>query len=114
MQAKVGCLVVLARSVGLEVNFTKTKAMRVNHNNANYIIVDGSPVEFVESFCYLGCMITTDGGAEEDVNCRLNKARAAFGECTRCGRARKSPGAGRCEYLVHISSQYWCTEMKHS
>ena len=64
MQAKADCLVMLARSVGLEVNITKTKAMRINHINANYIIVDGCPVKFVESFCYLGCMITTDGGAE--------------------------------------------------
>ena len=36
-------------------------------------------MEFVDSFCYLGCTITTDGGADEDVDCRLNKARAAFG-----------------------------------
>ena len=61
MQAKVYCLVMLARSVGLELNISKTKAMRVNHNNANHIIVDGCPVEFVESFCNLCCMITTDG-----------------------------------------------------
>ena len=69
----------LARSVGLETNITKTKDMRFNHNNANYIIVFGCPVEFVESLCYLGCMMTTDGGAEEDVNCGLNKAQTAFG-----------------------------------
>ena len=50
MQAKVDCLVMLASSVGYEVNITKTKAMRVNHNNANHIIVDGCPLEFVESF----------------------------------------------------------------
>ena len=62
-----------------KLDFAATKAMRVNHNNADYIIEDGFPVEFVESFCYLGCTITADGGAEEDVNCRLNKARAAFG-----------------------------------
>ena len=69
----------LARSVDLEVNITKIKALRVNHNNAKHIIVDGYPVEFVESICYLGCMITTDGGTDEDVNCRLNSARTAFG-----------------------------------
>ena len=46
MQAKAD---MLACSVGLAVNITKTKAMRVNHNNENHIIV--CPVEFVESFC---------------------------------------------------------------
>ena len=69
----------VARSVGLEVNIAKTKAIRVNHNNAKHIIWNGCPVGFVESFCYLGCMITTNGAAEEDVNSRLNKARSAFG-----------------------------------
>ena len=79
MQAKADCLVMLACSVGLEVNISKTKALRVNHNNADHIIVNECLVEFVESFCYFGCMITTGGDAKEDVNCRLNKARAAFG-----------------------------------
>ena len=50
MQANADCLVMLTHSVGLEVNITKIKAMRVNHNNANHIIVDGCPLEFVESF----------------------------------------------------------------
>ena len=86
MQVKADCLVMLARSVGLETNITKTKDMRFNHNNANYIIVFGCPVEFVESLCYLGCMMTTDGGAEEDVNCRLDKARAAFGRISQISR----------------------------
>ena len=63
----------------MEVNITKTWAMRVNHSNANHISVDEWPVEFVESFCQLGCKIITDAGAEEDVNCRLNKTRDAFG-----------------------------------
>ena len=36
--AKTNCLVMLTYSVGLEVNITKTKTMRVNHN-ANHIIL---------------------------------------------------------------------------
>ena len=55
MQAKADCLVMLARSVGLEVNITKAKAMRVNQNNAT----DGCPVEFAEIFCYLGWSLQT-------------------------------------------------------
>ena len=42
--------------------------MIVNHNNANHILLFGCPGEFVASFCYLGCTITTDGGADEDVD----------------------------------------------
>ena len=44
VQAKADCLVMLARAVGSESNITKHKAARVNHNNANHIIVDGCPV----------------------------------------------------------------------
>ena len=114
MQTKADYLVLLAHSIVLEVNITKIMAMRGNHNNANHIHYRGRiPGWVCESFCYLGCMITTDGGAEEDVNCRLNKARAAFGNATRCGRPRKSPSARSCEYLVHVWSQYCCTEVKH-
>ena len=65
----------LTRSVGLEVNITKAKAMRV-HNKANHRIVDGCAVQFVESFCCLDSMLTTDGGAKEAVNCRLNNKQS--------------------------------------
>ena len=77
MQAKADSLVLLAHSAAWRS--TSRRPRLVNHNNANHIIVNGCLVEFVKSCCYLGCMITTDGGAEEDVNCRLNKAQAAFG-----------------------------------
>ena len=76
MQAKANRLVTLARAVGLEININKTKAMRVNHNNANHILIDVCPVEFVESCC----TISTDYGADEDVDCRINKARETFGK----------------------------------
>ena len=33
-------------------------------------------------------------------------------ECTRCGRARKSPDSWSCEYLVYVWSQYCCPEVK--
>ena len=78
MQVKADRLVTLARAVGLEINMNKTKTMRANHNYAYNILLEGYPVEFVESFSYHGSTITTDGGAEEDVDCRINKARATF------------------------------------
>ena len=71
MQAKAHRFVNLARAVRLELNINKTKAMRVDHNIANHILIDGCPVEFVKSFCYLSC-------TDIDVDCTLNKARAAF------------------------------------
>ena len=66
--AKADRLVTLARVVCLEININKNKAMSVNHNNANYILLNGCPLEFVESFCTL----------DKDVDCRINKARVTF------------------------------------
>jgi hypothetical protein len=38
----------------------------------------GEPVEELDEFCYLGSMVTKDGGAETDVNIRISKAKGAF------------------------------------
>ena len=35
-------------------------------------------VEEVQQFTYLGSIVSTDGGTEEDVKARLGKARVAF------------------------------------
>ena len=45
-------------------------------------------IEDVEQFCYLGSVITKDGGAEVDVNSRINKARHAFHRLNRIWAAR--------------------------
>lgn len=79
MQAKLEDLERTARNVRLEINIKKTKAMRINNVSTENITLQGQPVEYVDSFCYLGSTLTTDGGAETDANNRLNKARAAFG-----------------------------------
>ncbi|XP_065371415.1 uncharacterized protein LOC135963479 [Calliphora vicina] len=66
MQAKMDDLERLARNVGLEINIKKTKAMRINNVSTDYIMLQGQPVEYVESFCYLGSTVSTNGGAETD------------------------------------------------
>ena len=63
----------MARAVGLEVNINQTKT------TTTIIFCLTDVRSNLWSFCYLGCTNTTDGGADEDVDCRINKARAAFG-----------------------------------
>lgn len=79
IQSKLNHLEQLALHAGLEINLEKTKAMRINNTNTALIQLKGQQVEFVNSFCYLGSIISTSGGAHEDVEHRLKKARAAFG-----------------------------------
>ena len=42
------------------------------------IILEGTPLEEVDTFCYLGSMADGKGGTEVDVKARIGKARAAF------------------------------------
>ena len=42
-------------------------------------MVNGKELEDVDSFVYLGAKVTTSGGADDDIICRLGKARAVFG-----------------------------------
>ena len=53
------------------------------------IILEGTPLEEVDSFCYLGSMADGKGGTEVDVKARIGKARAAFTQLGKVWRARK-------------------------
>ena len=45
-----------------EINNKKTKEMRINLRNNSDLILDGRVIESVEEFCYLGSMVSQDGG----------------------------------------------------
>lgn len=78
MEEKLGRLVEEAARVGLKINVRKTKSMRVFTNNVNQFSLERMQIEEVESFQYLGSVITTTGGTEADVTARIRKARASF------------------------------------
>uniref|UniRef100_A0A8D9EGU9 Craniofacial development protein 2 n=1 Tax=Cacopsylla melanoneura TaxID=428564 RepID=A0A8D9EGU9_9HEMI len=63
---------------GLKINVKKTKRMDINCRGNEDIMLDGEIIEKVESFQYLGSVVTTNGGADEDVTQRILKARRAF------------------------------------
>ncbi|KAI5729125.1 hypothetical protein M8J77_025799 [Diaphorina citri] len=67
-----------AMEVGLKINVKKTKRMDINCKRNEDIFLNGEVIEKVESFQYLGSIITTSGGAEEDIKIRILKARRAF------------------------------------
>ena len=67
-----------AKKVGLHLNPTKTKSMRINANSSNKTKVRGAEIEDVGEFTYLGSVISTSGGTDEDVQARKKKALQAF------------------------------------
>ena len=47
----------------------------MNTANTNPIPLRGEPIEDVDSFTYLGSIVSKTGGTDEDVKARIQKAR---------------------------------------
>jgi hypothetical protein len=67
-------LIKTAKGAGLKINSQKSKIMGINEKTTQGIEI-GEPIEELINFCYLGSMVTKDGGAETDINIRINKAK---------------------------------------
>ena len=68
----------VALQTGLEINTQKTKSMRVNTATNTLIQFAEQDIEDVESFTYLGSLISKIGGTEEDIKSRIGKTRHVF------------------------------------
>ncbi len=71
-----------ASSFGLAVNFAKTKIMPCGVGLPpiqDPVFIDGSSVEFVDSFVYLGSEVSPDSRCSGEVDRRLASAARAFG-----------------------------------
>ena len=78
MQDKTDILAATSAQVGLNIHKDKTKILKINYTNNNPVTLQGSPLEEVESFTYLGSIFNQQGGTDADVKARIGKARAAF------------------------------------
>ena len=54
--------------------------MRFRAASEENVIVNGEELEDVDSFVYLGTKVSTAGGADDDINSKLCKARAVSGK----------------------------------
>jgi len=68
-----------AKKVGLRISAEKTKVMQICRGQVtDPITVGGQNIDDVDRFTYLGSVLTYDGDAEADVNCRVGKAASVF------------------------------------
>ncbi|KAK6764050.1 hypothetical protein RB195_024397 [Necator americanus] len=74
----------LAAAYGLRLRPDKCKQMWISSRPRTGIRVDGQPIELVDEFCYLGCMLKNNGSYERDVQQRCAKAASAFNSLTKC------------------------------
>src|ERR1043165_4914434 len=69
-----------ALKYGMKINIKKTKVMRVSREGGDVnITINGTKLEQVKSFKYLGHTITDDGRCETEIKCRIAQAKEAFG-----------------------------------
>jgi hypothetical protein len=67
MQDKLTSLAEEGQKVGLKINTNKTEIMKISCKKKNVISVGNEPLREYDSVCYLGSVITTDGGVEVDI-----------------------------------------------
>ena len=70
MQQKTERLQEKSSQLGLKINGGKTKVMKVNSRSSEPISLESGTVEEVQDFIYLGSNISTNGGADKDVELR--------------------------------------------
>ena len=78
MQEKTSKLAVISPQVGLNIHKDKTKILKVSTAREDPIILQGSKLDEVQAFSYLGSIIDKNGGTDADVRARIGKARAVY------------------------------------
>ncbi|XP_037943100.1 maternal effect protein oskar-like [Teleopsis dalmanni] len=66
-------LITTENRAGLKINVIKTKIMRINANVQDPFIINNCCLEDVESFCYLGSIISANGESSADIENRIRK-----------------------------------------
>ncbi|KAK6750209.1 hypothetical protein RB195_002293 [Necator americanus] len=92
----------LAAAYGLRLLPDKCKQMWISSRPRTGIRVDGQPIELVDEFCYLGCMLKNNGSCERDVQQRCAKATSAFNSLTKC--LWSTPITNEVKLRVHLSA----------
>ena len=83
MQFFIDSVVSFGSHVGLVVNPSKCKVLHSSVACPN-ISINGNPLENVNNFCYLGSMIASDGGSDNDIKIRIGKASTIFKSLRHC------------------------------
>lgn len=67
-----------AKRIGLQINESKTKLIKINNNKNEKIFINGKEIEEVQHFTYLGANISTEGGTNKDIDIRIKKAQLTY------------------------------------
>ncbi|XP_063447098.1 uncharacterized protein LOC134726617 [Mytilus trossulus] len=87
IQLKTSKLQENASKIGLKINASKTKVMRMNTTNNNPVKLNEKDLEDVDTFTYLGGIVTTKGGCDNDMDNRFKKAKGQFSRLRKIWRS---------------------------
>jgi hypothetical protein len=79
LQTMLSRIIEYGARVGLVINAAKTKVL-VSDAPPPVITANGAPLEVVDSFRYLGCLISSNGDCSPEIRSRIGRAWDAF-EC---------------------------------
>jgi len=79
LQDMIDILIEIGGCYGMEMKVEKTKVMRISRQPFPLkIMIDQKQLENVESFKYLGSILTNDGRGTCEIKCRISMVKAAF------------------------------------
>ena len=64
--------------IGLKINVKKTKSLRLGISEDERVTLGNKQMDQVDSFTYLGSIISKDSGSSENVKSRIAKAQGVF------------------------------------
>ena len=67
-----------SKKAGLEINSSKTEEICINTGVNQGLKLNGEAIKRSSYFCYLGSIVTENGGTSREVNVRILKARRSF------------------------------------
>ena len=75
MQEKTNCVAYYSAGIGLNIHRGKSKVLKVNTASTIPITLEGTILEEVESFTYLGSIIDIQGRADSDITAKQELVR---------------------------------------
>jgi hypothetical protein len=79
LQGIINKLVDIERCCGMEISVEKTRVMRISRKPfPAKLLIDQKQLENVESFKYLGSMLTNDGRCSCEIKSRISMAKNSF------------------------------------
>ena len=79
----------ISQEVGLKINRRKTEMMRTEHAREDEITLEGERINDVESFKYLGTIISNSGSLESEFNERLKRANQTMARLSKIWKSNR-------------------------